>query len=491
MSFEIITVDVLSSGAVQGEGPLFNIVGAQVVTELDKAGQVRVTVPALSQRAIDLVAVETELNIRTEEGVIARGLLQTWDVATGTQPLYNLTGPDLLGELMYLMTGYNAAYDNALTGVSIIGTTATVTSLLGDTGWTQGTVTIDADVERTTITFEASTRLNALITLCKQIGHHFREGSTARTLDVGIFGTDSGIRILNPQDMNAEMSGSDVMGYISQIAISTISADLENKMFPLGKDKFDMRDASATITDILVQTQFGPYGFDTTSDDAVSGATIPVTATTGGGRSFRVGDEIWIGDADDWTQDHEYGIVDSIVAGVSITLQVDLQNAYAAGQDVIQRPQFYITNAASVSSYGTRESCPQFTWIGLSNTAVNIPIQRRAANALYRAVQARMTRYKDPYKAYTISQVLDLPTSLQVGDKVRVTYRGVGGPGGNVYLDIDDDFYVMKITRRWDGSGMGGTRGICSLDVANVSRPTPNNLNLLVFNIDNGRWIGL
>ena len=63
MSSELIVVDVLDSGAVTGSGPLFNIISAQVVTELDKAGQITVTVPALYQRAIDLVAVETELNI--------------------------------------------------------------------------------------------------------------------------------------------------------------------------------------------------------------------------------------------------------------------------------------------------------------------------------------------------------------------------------------------------------------------------------------------
>ena len=63
MSFNLITVDVLDSGAVQGSGPLFNIIGAQVITELDKAGQITVTVPALSRRAIDLVANEAELHI--------------------------------------------------------------------------------------------------------------------------------------------------------------------------------------------------------------------------------------------------------------------------------------------------------------------------------------------------------------------------------------------------------------------------------------------
>ncbi len=490
-SDNLIVVDVLASGTIQGAGPLFNIISAQVITELDKAGQVTVTVPALSQRAIDLVATETELNIKTADGIVARGLLQTRTAAVSAKPSYRLTGPDLLGELMYLMTGYNATYDNEAVAAAIIGTDATATSLLGDTNWTQGSVSIDADVTPTTITFEADTRLSALITLCKQIGHHFRQGSTARTLDVGTFGSDSGIRILNPETITAPMKDSDVMGYISQMSFSNISADLENKIFPLGKNKFDLRDADAAITDIEVQAQFGLQGYATTSDDAVAAAVIPVTATTDGTRSFRVGEEVWIGDADDWTDDHEYGVIKSIAAGVSITLTADLANAYAAGQDVIQRPQFYIKNAASIASYGTREACAQFPWIGGANTAADITIQQQAADTLYWAAQARMTRYKDPYQAYAITQVLDLPTTLQVGDKIRLTYRGMGGPGGNVYLDIDDDFYVLKITRTWAGRGTGGQRGICALDVANVSRPMPNNLALLVYNLDNNRWIGL
>jgi len=486
----IITVDVLDSGTVQGAGPLYNIISAQVVTELDKAGTVTVVVPALSQRAIDLVANETQLNIHTAEGLVGSGLLQTWNVKAGDMPVYELTGPDLLGELVYLNTGYNATYDDVAVA-DIIGTDATATTLLGDTGWTQGTISIDADVTPTTITFEAATRLTALLTLCKQIGHHLRQGSTARTLDVSLFGDDSGLRVLNPVLMRYDLNGSDYAGYISKISTATISADLENKMLPLGKNKFDMRDASKTITDIEVQTQFGPQGYATTTDDTTSGATIPVTATTDGTRSFRVGDEVWIGDADDWTQTSEYGIIDSISAGVSIDLTTDLGNVYSSGADVIQRPQFYIEDSTSIAAYGTREACPQFPWIGPSETAVDISIQQQSADALYHAAQARLTRYKDPYEAYTISQVLDLPTSLQVGDKIHVTYRGIGGPAGTVFLDIDDDFFVLKITRTWDGSGAGGGRGVCALDVANVTRPMPNNESLIVFNLDNNRWLGL
>ena len=491
MSFNNVVIDVLDSGAVTGSGPLFDVMAAQVTTELDKAGAVSVSVPAVSARAMALVATETEIHVRTLDGIVGRGLLQTWNTTGGAQPVFTLSGPDLLGELSRLMTGYGATYDEAAVAASVIGTTATATSLLGGTGWTQGAVSIDADVTPTTITFEANTRLNALVTLSKHLGHHFRQGTTPRTLDFGVFGADSGIRILNPSPVRVGMAGNDLQGYISQIAVSNVSADLENKSFPLGKNKFDMRDATNTITDIEVQAQFGPEGFDTTSDDATSGAVIPVTATTDGARSFRVGEYIWIGDADDWTDTHEYGVIKSISAGVSITLETDLGNAYASGQDVIQRPQFYIVDAASVASYGTREACPVFSWIGSADKSEDITIQQQAAKTLYYAAQARMTRYSQPYQAYAIGQVLDLPLALRVGQKVRVKYVGQAGPGAGVYLDVDDDFYVLKITRTWDGKGTGGRRGLCSLEVANVSRPMPNNALIAVYNLDVNRWIGL
>lgn len=491
----IVTVDVVDGGTVQGDGPLFNVIGAEVVTELDRAGQVTVTVPALDDKAIALVDTETEIHINVDgEGVLGKGLLQTWSVnAGGRYPTYDLTGPDLLGELAYLTTGYDALYDNKATATDIIGTTATATSLLGSTGWTQGTVTIAADMTPTTITFNGETRLSALITLCKQIGHHFRQGTTARTLDVDVFGSDSGFRIVNVDHFRVGQESSTVSGYITGLRQSSVSADIENKLFPLGKDKFDLRDTSTSITDIEVQTQFGLGGFATTTDGLSGDADVLlVTATTDGTRSFRVGEEIWVGDADDWTTAHEYAIIESISAGTSITLTTDLENhAYAVGSDVIQRPQFYIYDQTSIDAYGTREALPQYPWIGFSKTSADSTIQEQASAALYHAAKERLSRYKDPLETYAISDILDLPTTLQVGDKIRLTYRGNAGVGGSVYLNVNDDFYVMKISRRWDGSGKGGKRGISKLEVSNVLRTMPQNRRVSTYLIGVTRQLTL
>lgn len=486
MAGEILTIDVLDSGTVQGDGPLDNIVSVAVTEELDKAGQITISMPATDTRAIALIASERQVNINTVSGQVGSGLIQNFNVAMrGTSPLFQLVGTDLLGELNHLNTGYNRTYDDANVANVIIGTTATSTSLLGDTTWTQGTVTIDGSVTTQTILFNAATRLAALVTLARQIGHHFRQGDTARTLDFGVFGADSGFRIVSIGSARYGLSDSTVSGYASGIALNTISGDLENKMFPLGKNKFDMRDAPAALTDILVRASQGLLGFTTTADGNSTGSTIPVTATTG----FIVGEEIFIADADDWTADHESGFIASISAGVSITLTAAVINSYAAGADVLQRPQFYIEDAASIAAYGIRESCPQFSWIGPGATAGDADLQATAAESLYRACQARMTTFKDPYKSYTLQTVYNLPWDLRVGQKIRLNYRGLTSDG-TLWVSEDDDFYVMKITRKWQKDA-GGVLGIATVVIANVSRPMPNNRTLILYNQKTNTWIGL
>jgi len=95
-------------------------------------------------------------------------------------------------------------------------------------------------------------------------------------------------------------------------------------------------------------------------------------------------------------------------------------------------------------------------------------------------------RYSLPYETYILSRVLNLPTSLRVGDKIRVVYHGsVRAYGGSYYVDIDDDLYVTRITRTWQGNGEASA----SLAVSDVDRPTPNNSLLVIFNLDTMRWL--
>jgi len=496
MSARVFVIDVYDgTPALQGEGPLPDILSVTVTEELDRAGQITAVIPATDARAQALLANDYELRVRTPNGQVASGLIQTFTKSTQNGvPVYVVSGTDRLGELNHLTTGYNRRYNNQATEAVIIGATGTAYSLLADTGWSAGGISIEADYTPWTIALDGTTRLAALIQLATEIGHHFREGSTARSLDFGVFGADSGYRLLNMHRATVAAESTDDVAFVGDIQVDTISADIENRLFPLGANRFDMRDAPTTITDILAREARGLSGFATTNDaQAAAGqAVIPVTATTDGTRSMRVGEEVWVGDATDWTASHECGVILSISAGVSITLTDDLVNTYAIGASVLQRPQFYIENAASQAAHGVREGCPQFPWIGFQSTAVDSDIQAAFANTLYEAAKARLARYKDTYAAYAVPYAAGIPHDLRVGQKIRLTYHGaMGSSSGAYYLNVDADLYVMSISRAWVASGIGHADGLTSLTLASVDRPTPINASLVLYNLDTSRWVGL
>jgi len=483
------TADVLTSaGVVTGAGPLYNIMSVSVTEEIDRIGQVEVVVPAVGDREIALVAAQNQIQVHAWDGFtysqLATGYMHNIALTYGDDgmPVYSITGPDLLYELVELSTGYNCLYDDRDVKTVIVGTTATATSLLGGTGWTQGSV---EDFGNATIEYSAETRFSALTMLCEQLGRHVRQGSTEQTLDFGVFGASSGVRLTNMHHMLGGQQSTTDISIIGSATITTMSADIENRLFPLGKDGFDMRDATAASANIKAMTVRGPTGHSSTCNGAITAADtsfiIAAVAT------IVIGDELWLGDATDWTQTHEIVKVTN-VAGTTITILDEFANSFADGTTVIRIPQFYVESAASQATYGVRENCPQFGWIGPADKSANIAEQQLAADALYAAANARMTRYADSYESYQFAGVKQFPSDVKVGQKIRVVFNGaMNAFGGTIYKAIDDDFYVTRIKRSWAADG---SRSV-ELDVSDVNRPTPNNASLVLFNLDTMKWIGL
>lgn len=485
MSFgdQIFQVDIVdTSGDRVGDGPLFNVISVELEEVLDAAGRVTITVPAHDERAVARLSSYVRVRVLTIDGQQATGLIDTFNVIPGGTPLYSVSGHDLLGELAYLNCGYNRTYNDKDVATEIIGTHATATSLLGGTNWTQGSVEDYGDVS---IAYDAESRLRALILLAQEIGRHIRQGSTERTLDFGTFGAHSNIRVTNVDGFRAGMGGTTDIAYATQPKLQYVSADVQNVLFPLGKDRFDMRDASAASANIKVATSEGPTGAETTVAVGVTAADTSFTVASAAGIS--TGDELWVGDKTDWTNDHEVVFVTN-VAGAVITILDQFANNYAIGQNVIRNPQFYIQNAASIATYGSRVACPQFSWIGNVDVTGDVALQQKFADSLYAAANAHLTRYKDEYTNFLLPNVLNLPADLRVGKKIRFVYKGIiGAWGGTLYVDVNDDFYVLKILRKFQASGVKTT----SLEIVNVNRPTPNNLQIVLFNLDTNRWIGL
>lgn len=483
MTSQQFNIDVYNAADVLiGPGPLYNILSITHEQALDLAGRLSVVVPSRDPRVTELVTNEYRIGVRTADGIVAYGIMQEINQALDGQTI-TISGPDRLGELVYLNTQKARVYDNVATA-NVIGTTGSGTGLLRDTGWTPGAVA--PLTTPTTIEFDSQTVLQALIALAKQTGDHFREGATARTLDWGAFGANSGIQFINPLQVTVAQSEKNPdLVYINQLNVGSITADIENRIYPVGSSGFDLRDASNAATGVLVRANRGPLGVTTALVGAHAPGTVTFNVTAGTGTNFTAGEEIWIGTAATWTNTHEVLTIQSVAAN-TITTTGGCVGNYTGGEDVVQRPLFYIEDAASQATYGVRENVPQFNWIKpVDETSATDRAQ--AADVLYNAAQARLTRYKAAYRTIELPECFNVPppATLRVGDKIRVTAR-IADQDGQYAMNIDELFYVIRITRTWNGDG----KFTASLEVADVSRPAPNNVDFILYNLDTNQWLG-
>lgn len=109
---------------------------------------------------------------------------------------------------------------------------------------------------------------------------------------------------------------------------------------------------------------------------------------------------------------------------------------------------YYIQDDASVSEYGGRMRIVQFPSIRpVSNNATDVQYAREMLKI---AGEAYLLRSKDPIIGYDV-MVQGLRQDIRPGDKVRLKYKGATPEG--VYLDVDEVFWVMGITRQRRADG--------------------------------------
>lgn len=112
---------------------------------------------------------------------------------------------------------------------------------------------------------------------------------------------------------------------------------------------------------------------------------------------------------------------------------------------------WYLEDPVSVLRYGARWGVfVQDDIRPASNSAADLEI---AANMLYQAARAWLERHSSKYVAYRLEAV-KLPAGLQVGDRVRVRYRGVATFADgrrHKFVDVDDDLWVLAIQRDYSG----------------------------------------
>jgi hypothetical protein len=127
------------------------------------------------------------------------------------------------------------------------------------------------------------------------------------------------------------------------------------------------------------------------------------------------------------------------------------------------RTLYYLANAPSVAAYGEIQRVVTFKEIGpIANSTT---AKTLAANALYDAAVAWLQRNSEPLTTYQIS-VKKCLRVIRPGDKIRLIWNGSvqTAEGDVVPIDVDNYFWVMRVTETVNAGGMGVNLQISSID---------------------------
>lgn len=132
---------------------------------------------------------------------------------------------------------------------------------------------------------------------------------------------------------------------------------------------------------------------------------------------------------------------------------------------------YYFEDETSKENYRTRTRVLSFPNLRpISNSDIDII---NAANALKLSAEAYTARHLEPKFTYSVDLAY-LPQNLQVGDKIRLQYRGI--IEGIQYIKIDDFFYVMSISKNRSADGSIGF----SVEIANVDEKRTTDQDVIV-----------
>ncbi|MCK6578121.1 MAG: hypothetical protein L6Q98_08470, partial [Anaerolineae bacterium] len=226
-----VWADVYSAaGARQGAGPVA-LKAAGVTRVLDGVGTIRLSAPGTDARARALLVNENHVRIYTQATddaavrEMGRGVIRKVR-ASGSPTDWSLDveGPDDLDGLTRVSTKLLRKYSAETTGDIVDDLVALVS------GWsatTTGGNTTDAR-------FDAVSVLKAILGLCEQQGLHLRAGTSNKTIEVGAFGSDAGLRLVNPAQIMPGMEAQDGLAFIETITVEQDSEPVCTRLYPLG-----------------------------------------------------------------------------------------------------------------------------------------------------------------------------------------------------------------------------------------------------------------
>lgn len=219
-----------SSGNRLGGGPIA-LKSASTTRVLDGVGTIWLSAPGTDERARTLLTNERRVRvyIQPEDSAavreLGRGVIRRVR-ASGSPADWTLDceGPDDLDGLARVSTKLRRNY-------SAQTVSAIVADLVGlVSGWSasaSGGNTTDAR-------FDGVSVFNALLGLVEQQGLHVRAGTSSKTIEVGAFGSSSGLRLINSAQAMPAVDDAAEIALIEHIEVEQNSEAVCTRLYPLG-----------------------------------------------------------------------------------------------------------------------------------------------------------------------------------------------------------------------------------------------------------------
>ena len=241
-------VDVFNAaGERLGPGPIVAVQTATVQRVLDGAGGWSLSLPAADRRHLALLTEGNYVTLWGELGsqmrALGGGQIEAVTLSGGTEgAVMQVKGPDRLAELKHASTLLGRQYSDA--------PIADVASdLAGLAGWT---ASVESGLGVTTLRFDGESTLKALQTLIETHGLHLRWSGGERVVEVGTFGTDSGLRLIQRRALGIDVYDNPHVTLIEKITVSRDESEIINWLLPLGAK------AEPRVT-LEHSTRTGPY----------------------------------------------------------------------------------------------------------------------------------------------------------------------------------------------------------------------------------------
>lgn len=408
-------------------GQIDAIISANASDKLDQAGTFDMQC-ALDQNVIDYLVGGNTVVIYAQEddetpqvwtrGTITKPRIQE----TGDNLSISISGRDEINELNFRTVGLGRSYN-----------AASVQTIMSDLvelvpGWT---ATVDADNANRlqTARFDGSKVLRAVSEAVKQLGVHFRKGTASRTLEIGTFGeaatTDKGHAIWAmraPSSIGRDLYSNDALLIIDTISVTEDSDPQVNWAIPMGAGE-------GTAATTLSDTSYAILNTDNTTYRAGTAPDYPI-----------------------YRRVNDFGIAE---------YYIDASN----GDDL-------------------RQDTFSFKTIGpIANSSA---AKTLASDALADACMEKLRRTREGLTSLTLT-VRKMRQPVQVGDVIHVQHKGVvpmvGIPTATrdalVYIDVDDDLWVMGMQRTASESGF-----VYTLQVSTIDRHVMDETDIIVEVLD-------